>query len=346
ALANDIRIQIAEERKSQDEQYALDRITLAEERVETFIQTLEDAEEDEEVLERDVDRWLVDTLQIKKQPFSWPEEDPFKLVATGHTLIPRIPWQSELQIDGAKALTWKRRVVTNRHDASLLRPGMPLLDSIERFTRWDDRGTAFATYRVVPNWADDIWIGFKLCFVVEPNVEFSDFLAPSRAELALWRRAQRYLAPTAHTVYIDLNGVEVTDPELVSILSRPYADTPTGARAGDINLGSRPQLLAEIIDPSAFQGICLSVRDKARETIASRSDIASAISSGVALAEADLERHERRMMQGYSTGEASAQIDIEIIRSILRIISQPSIRLDAMGSIILAPHAPKHAGNG
>lgn len=346
ALGSDIRIQIADERKSQDEQYALDRITLAEERVETFIQTLENAEEDEEALERDVDRWLVDTLQIKKQPFAWPEEEPFKLVATSHTLIPRIPWQSELHIDGVKPLTWKRRVVTNRHDAGLLRPGMPLLDSLERFTRWDDRGTAFATYRVVPNWTNDIWIGFKLCFVVEPKVEFSDFLAPSRAELALWRRAQRYLAPTAHTVYIDLNGVEVTDPELVSILSRPYVDTPTGGRARDINLGSRPQLLAEIIDPSAFQGICLSVRDKARGALASRSDIVSAISYGAALAEADLERHERRMFQGHSVGETSAQIDIEMIRSILRIISQPSIRLDAMGCIILAPHAPKHANNG
>ncbi|MCA2411252.1 protein DpdE [Rhizobium leguminosarum] len=345
ALAADIRAQIAEERKSQDEQYALDRITLAEERVETFIQVLEDAEEDEESLERDVDRWLVETLQMRKQPFAWPDQDPFKLIATSHTLIPRVPWQSELHIDDVKALTWKRRIVTNRHDVNLLRPGMPLLDSLERFTRWDDRGTAFATYRIIPDWPEDLWIGFKLCFVVEPKIEFSDFLAPSRAELALWRRAQRYLAPTAHTVYIDVNGVPVTDAELVTILSRPYADKAPSGSARDINLGSRPQLLAEIIDPSAFQNICLSLRDTAREGLAARSDIVAAISSGVRLAEADLERHNRRVMHGFSSGEASAHIDVEMIESILRIIREPSIRLDAMGCFIVAQHAPKSPGN-
>ncbi|MCB2399368.1 protein DpdE [Rhizobium ruizarguesonis] len=346
ALGNDIRVQIAEERKSQDEQYALDRITLAEERIEAFIQNLETAEEDEETLESDVDRWLIDTLQIKKQPFAWPEKDPFKLVATGQTLIPRIPWQAELQIDGVRPLTWKRRVVTNRQGTDLLRPGMPLLDSLERFTSWDDRGTAFATYRVIPTWANDIWIGFKLCFVVEPSVQFSDFLAPSRADLALWRRAQRYLAPTAHTIYIDINGTEVTDPTLLSLLSRRYDDTSRGDRAKDINLGSRPQLLADIIDPSAFQRICLSIREKARESLASRSEIWSALSAGAALAQADLERHERRMVQGHSIGELSAQTDVDTIRSILSIISEPSIRLDAMGCIIVAADAPKHANNG
>lgn len=341
AMTGDIRSQIADERKSQDEQYALDRITLAEERVETFIEVLEDAEEDEEAIERAVDGWLVETLQIRKQPFKWPDADPFKFVTTSHTLIPRVPWQSELHIDHSTALTWRRRVVTNRHEANLLRPGMPLLDSLERFTRWDDRGTAFATYRVVPHWNDEMWIGFKLCFVVEPQIEFSDFLAPSRSDLALWRHAQRYLAPTARTIYIDLNGVEVANPELIAIMSRRYSDRPVDGFPKDINLGSRPQLLADIIDPSAFQTICLSIRDAARERLASTDEIVSAVARGVTMAEANLGRHERRMTRGYSSGEASAQSDIETMKSILRSVRQPSIRLDSMGCFIIAKHAPK-----
>lgn len=346
AMTGDIRSQIAHERKSQDEQYALDRITLAEERVETFIEALEDAEEDEEALERAADEWLLETLQIRKQPFKWPELDPFKLVTTSHTLIPRVPWQSELHIDHSTALTWRRRVVTNRHEANLLRPGMPLLDSLERFTRWDDRGTAFATYRVVPDWNDEIWIGFKLCFVVEPQIEFTDFLAPSRSDLALWRHAQRYLAPSAHTVYVDLNGVEVTNPDLIAIISRRYSDRPVNGFPKDINLGSRPQLLADIIDRSAFQSICLSVRDKARERLASTDEVASAVARAITMAEADLGRHERRMTRGNSRDGNSAQSDVDAMKSILQSIRQPSIRLDAMGCFIVANRAPKSSASG
>ena len=78
-IATDVRARIDEERKSQDELYALDRIMTEEDPVETFIQALEDAEEDEDALEHGVDRWLVDALLLKKRPFEWPVEDPFKL---------------------------------------------------------------------------------------------------------------------------------------------------------------------------------------------------------------------------------------------------------------------------
>lgn len=152
-----IRARIEDERKSQDEQYALDRIAIAEDPVEAFIQGLEDAEEDEDALERGVDRWLVNTLRLKKRPYVWPEEDPFKLSVVPETLIPRLPWQFELGIDGAQALTWKRRTATRRPDVVLLRPGAPLIDVAERFTRWDDRGTAFITYRIAPDWEGELW---------------------------------------------------------------------------------------------------------------------------------------------------------------------------------------------
>ena len=154
-LAEEIRSQIADERKSQDEQYALDRIALAEEPVETFIQALDDAEADEAALETGVDRWLIGALQLKKRPFAWPEEDPFKLGITKQTLIPRMPWQQQLELDDSQPLSWKRRIATRRAAVTLLRPGTPLIDMLVRFTRWDDRGTAFVTYRPVADWRDD-----------------------------------------------------------------------------------------------------------------------------------------------------------------------------------------------
>ena len=339
-LAVDIRARINEERKSQDEQYALDRIALAEESIDTFIQVLEDAEEDEDALERGVDGWLVDTLQLRKRPFAWPEEDPFKFGVTRNTLIPRLPWQSELGVDDNQPLSWKRWVATKHADVILLRPGVPLVDVAERFTRWDDRGTAFITYRVAPSWSGELWIGFKLCFVIEPRLELSDLLAPTRTELAASRRAQRYFAPRGHTLYIDVNGEAVSDKSVIAILERPYCNKGNGAYPPDINLGSRPQLLAEIIDPSAFQEICRSVRDRARGGLEAQSDIVDRITDGVRLAGADLERHCNRLLRRQSVGDAMARADLELIEAILPSIREPSIRLDAMGCFIVAQHPP------
>lgn len=346
ALSADIRARITEERKSQDEQYALDRIALAEEPVETFLQGLEDAEEDEDALERGIDQWLVEALLLRKRPFSWPEEDPFKLSITNRTLIPRLPWQSELGVDDSQALSWKRRIATKRSDVILLRPGVPLVDIAERFTRWDDRGTAFVTYRTAPDWPGDLWIGFKLCFVIEPGLEPSDLLAPTRAELAASRRAQRYFAPSGHSLYIDVNGETVSDKSLIAILERPYRNTRNSAYPPDINLGSRPQLLAEIIEPSAFRQICRSVRDGARSWLAAQSDIVEQITTGVRLAETDIERHRNRLIRRQSVGDAMARADLELIEAILPSIREPSIRLDAMGCLIVAQHPPKRSAYG
>ncbi|MGO7394564.1 protein DpdE [Rhizobium ruizarguesonis] len=341
ALIQDIRSKIIDERKSQDEQYALDRIALGEDRVETFIQALEAAEEDESQIERSVDAWLVDTLQLKKRPYAVPDQDPFRLLATKQTLIPRMPWQSELGADDSLAYSWKRRIATRRTDVTLLRPGTPLVDVVQRFTRWDDRGTAFVTYRTDPAWRGGLWVGFKLCFVIEPAIELTDLLAPSRAELALSRRAQRYLAPRAHTIYIDINGEDVVDPKLLAILEEPYRKAGARSTAGsDINLGSRPNVLAEIIDLSIFSDICRSVRDNARTSLAGRPDIAEEIATGVRLAQADVERNRYRLLRRQSDAGQAVDSDFKFLSTIVRSISTPSIRLDAMGCFIVAPHPP------
>ncbi|WP_322997428.1 protein DpdE [Castellaniella sp.] len=333
-LAEEIRSQIAEERKSQDEQYALDRIALAEEPVEAFIQSLDDAEADEAELERGVDQWAVGTLQLKKRPFTWPEDDPFKLGITNQTLIPRLPWQQQLELDDSQPLSWKRRIATQRTAVTLLRPGTPLIDVLTRFTRWDDRGTAFVTYRHVANWQGDAWIGFKLCFTIEPSLEMADLLAPSRVELAASRRAQRYFAQSEQVLFVDINGDAVTDPALLALLSKRYDGHVKGPSA-DINLGSRPHILADYIDPAAFPLVCRRVRDSARQTLSDQPAVLTAITAATALVARDLQRRRNRLQRRQSAGDTMARDDIALIESILPSIISPAIRLDAMGCFIL-----------
>ena len=344
-LAADIRGQIADERRSQDEQYALDRIALAEEPVETYVQALEDAESDEVALEAAVDQWLVGALQLKKRHFSRPDEDPFTLGITRRTLIPKTPWQQQLELDDSLQFTWKRRIATRRPTVTLLRPGTPMIDTITRFTRWDDRGTAFITYRTVPDWLGDAWIGFKLCFTVEPSLEIADLLAPSRAEFAASRRAQRYFAQSAQTLFIDINGDRVTDPSLMAILSKPYCGHDKRPSA-DVNLGSRPQMLAEFVDPASFQAACRSVRDGARQKLADLPVVAQAIAAATTLAANDLQRRRNRLRRRQSAGDAMVRQDIALIESILPCIAEPAIRLDAMGCFVLGGPAQGREGNG
>lgn len=341
-LAEEIRSQIADERKSQDEQYALDRIALAEEPVETFIQALDDAEADEAALESGVDQWLIGTLQLKKRPFAWPDEDPFKLGITKQTLIPRVPWQEQLELDDSQPLSWKRRIATRRTAVTLLRPGTPLIDVLARFTRWDDRGTAFVTYRPVTDWCDDAWIGFKLCFTIEPSLDMEDLLAPSRAELAASRRAQRYFAQSEQSLFIDINGDPVTDPTLLAALSRPYNGHVKGPCA-DINLGSRPHILAEYIDPAAFPAVCRRVRDGARQALSEQPAVIETISAATALAASDLQRRRNRLQRRQSAGDTMAREDIALIEAILPSIASPAIRLDAMGCFVLGGALPSSA---
>lgn len=341
-LAEEIRSQIADERKSQDEQYALDRIALAEEPVETFIQALDDAEADEAALETGVDRWLIGALQLKKRPFAWPEEDPFKLGITKQTLIPRIPWQQQLELDDSQPLSWKRRIATRRAAVTLLRPGTPLIDMLVRFTRWDDRGTAFVTYRPVADWRDDAWIGFKLCFTIEPSLDMADLLAPSRAELAASRRAQRYFAQREQTLFIDINGDTVTNPALLAVLSKPYNGHVKGP-GSDINLGSRPHILADYIDLAAFPAVCRSVRDGARQTLSEQPAVLEMITAAMTLAASDLQRRRNRLQRRQSAGDTMAREDIALIESILPSIASPAIRLDAMGCFILGGAIAKSA---
>jgi ATP-dependent helicase HepA len=339
ASAPEVRARIAAERKSQDEQYALDGIALADESVETFIEALEDAESDEAALEQQVDHWLIDTLMLKKRPFAWPEEDPFKLGTSHTTLIPKEPWLSEFGVDDTMALTWRRRVASRHPDATLLRPGTPFVDMVDRFTRWDDRGTAFMTWRVAPGWTDVPWIGFRLSFVVEPDIAISDWLAPTVKEQAAIRHAQRYLPSGYYIMHVDTHGSPVTDPLLIKALTLPYRGLDQ--KGTDTNLSSRPKLLEQVIDLDSFRACCRDVRDTVRQSLRSMPEMETMIGSAASLAASDLDRRRNRLNRRHSSGDAKARADLEMLEALVPAITAPAIRLDAMGCFIIASHPPQ-----
>ncbi|UWU92943.1 protein DpdE [Bradyrhizobium sp. CB1015] len=340
-LARTVRARIEDERRSQDEQFALDRLALAEQPIEEFIEALEEAEEREKVLEDGMQAWLLGVLQMSRRPHARPNPDPFDLAADTQTLVPQTPWLAAFGLDRPKAMTWRRRIASSRPDITLLRPGTPIMDAVDRYTRWDDRGTAFATWRIDPDWDEDPWLGFKVTLAVEPAIEMADLSNPTASERALFRRAQRYLTPFTATLFLDSGASLVTDRRAIEIMSPRY-----DSEAGDINLGSRPALLATVIDAASFEHCCRAVRDAAYSTVSGDPDFIRKIDAAGEAATAELRRRRAAYHRRSADGDISAIADLDAAELVVTSVKAPAMRVDAIGCFVVSRDRPREARNG
>ena len=337
-IVEEVHARIEEERASQDEQYALDRIALAEDPVEPYVQAIENSEEDEAALEANIESWLLKGLQFRKIPAAWPEQDPFVLSQTKNTLIPHSPWLTQLLGEPSGPMSWRRQTAVKGNGVSLLRPGNPFIDSLYRFTRWDDRGTAFITLRQAGDWEHGTWIAYKLCFAIEAALSSGDFHSPPAKKLALSRRAQRYLPIRNHELYVDITGSPVIDPFRLSVLQRPYF-SDKNSKDRDVNLGSRPEVLAEIIDPDQLASFTLSVRNSARNLLLRDTRYAEFVKRGVDLLENAIERHKNRADRAAEVGVdvVETRAEMAVLKSLHPAIETPDVRLEAMGCLVIVP---------
>lgn len=336
ALIPEVFARITAERSAQHEQSALDRIALAEDPAELLIDAINDAEAEEDGVESAVETWAVKTLLLRKRPCTEGVRDPFLWRTAQTTLIPKLPWRETFEFFEDEPLTWRRRIAMRQSNVALLRPGMPLVDVLERFTHWDDRGSAFATWRKHADWTGEGWMGFRVCLSVEPNVPEDNLLRPDPRKLAIARRAQHYLPPKYITLHIEASGEPVAQGPLNAILNLPYSnERAPGQRWVDVNLGSRPELFSSIIDPGQFSQICRSVREKALSAFCDSDAFRDQTSQAETVARADLERRRARLERRAAAGET---IDGELAaaEAVLDAVSSPSVRLDAIGFFIVS----------
>lgn len=335
-LIPEVRARIAAERHAQHEQSALDRIALAEESAEALIDAINEAEAEEDAIELAVETWAVKTLQLRKRPCTREARDPFLWRADQTTLIPKLPWRETFELFEDEPLTWRRRIAMRRPNVALLRPGMPLIDVLERFTRWDDRGSAFATWRKHADWTGDSWMGFRICLIAEPSLAEDNLLRPNPRQLAIARRAQQYLNSIHVMLHIEASGEPVADATLNAILALPYANERSPVRPWiDVNLGSRPELFSSFIDPGQFTGICRSVRENAVSTFLNSDAFRDKSSQAATAARADLARRRARLVRRAAIGETIMD-ELAAAEAVLDAVSRPSVRLDAIGFFIVS----------
>lgn len=327
------------ERQRLDEQYALDQLAMSREPAKTLVRAMEDAEEDEG---RIAD--VLETLLGKLLKFRMSRtKDELRLSWEHNTLLPERPWRSIFEDALQRPLTWKRRVALSRPDVSLLRPGAPLVDALERLLEWDDRGSAFATWRFQrgQGGVGDEGLYFRLCWVISPG-QFADAdLLKMEDAAGLRRRAASFLPPWTLVQHVSADLLEVRAREVLEILQRPYQ--PYGEDSKDFNLGSRPSWLASVISPTEFADLCFQIRDYSRKMLEESVEFNARCKAAVLAAHHDHERRRRRLETRLARRDGTAARERALDLAVLRSVEAPSVRLDSVGAFVLAGYVPQGA---
>lgn len=341
-----IRERLAEERRRQDEQYALDRVALAEEPVESLVQNMKRIEIDHELIGREIEDWLIDVMHLKKQPMSYPRCDPFFLRWTSSTLVPRIPWHDQFGADlDHRPLTWSRETSNRYAGVSLLRQGTPLIDGSEKYMRYDDRGAAFITWRVIPGLEETLegLQAFRLCFVIDSDTPEGELIGTGADEATIKRRASAFLPPWTRTLYVDLDNNRIRDTHVTTLLELPYVSGRTDAQHYDVNLGSRMSIFHAFIDADTFADICRLVRNNSETAIRGDVEFKSRHESAMRIALREIQRYRRRAERRSiidPAAKGALDNDLHVDQLVLNAVRHPRVRLDAMGFMILSSQPP------
>jgi ATP-dependent helicase HepA len=326
------------ERDRLDNQYALDKV-LQEEAQDRLFNDLENLEADESALITATSGWLFRSLlfQCKGDP-----QKVFKVEwDVNGTLLPAWPWAQVFKAGLEGMHTFKRRyAVQGKYGIHprLLRIGSPLLNSLERECRWDDRGTAFATWRHIPSLPTEVWIGFKLCYVIEARLPSE--LSPGERQ-AYAARMDAYLPPWTETIYMDAQLQLVSDSQILALLALPYE------KGRDTNLGGRLEILDALIDQQTFDHLCHNARSHSetwlRETEKYKEIVRRAVENGTFDINRRITRLQQRRnshLQQNANIEEGIDREIAINESLPGFLGNPLVKLDGIGLIVLSSRSP------
>lgn len=347
---------LSEERRRLDEQFALDRLEMGASDAGQLFERLTEAETADRKFAKAMSGWWEKVLRLDRYVPDDSSGDRFVLRWRNSTLAPREPWEQEVAATLDVPLTYERSVALEHPGTRLVRSGNPLVEVLPRFLRYDDRGTAFATWRTDPRLPDSVvgeWIGFRLTYAIELD---ADRIAAALGEVsgvslgAVRRRADLLFAPWVETVFVDSLLNPVTDPDLIKILKRPYQKAGPFPGAGDTNLADARSALGDVLDARRFTELCMAVKGRRFELIESRAEYQERLAEARSRARTQLavraERLERRadaQRREFGREDMTWRAETLVIQAITEALDGQLARLDSVG-LIVASRQPPAAG--
>ena len=345
---------LSEERRRLDEQFALDRLEMGESDAHHLFERLTEAEAADRKFAKAMSGWWEKVLRLDRYVPDDSAGDRFVLRWRDSTLAPREPWEDEIERALDVPLTYDRRVALDHAGTRLVRSGNPLVEVLPRFLRYDDRGTAFATWRTDPRLPDSVqgeWVGFRLTYAVELDADalvsaLSD--VPGVSLGGVRRRADLLFAPWVETVFVDSSLELVTDPDLVKVLKRPYQTAGPYPGAGDTNLADARSALSGVLEPRHFAELCAAIKGRRFELVEGRPEYQERLAEARLRARTELsvraERLERRaaaQRREFGAGDMTSGAETAVIQAITEALAGQLARLDSVGLMILSRMRPR-----
>ncbi|MCK4440379.1 MAG: hypothetical protein KAU90_00140, partial [Sulfurovaceae bacterium] len=338
---------ILNEREALDEQYALNYLSLQESDSLNLREEIEDSEYPEKGLERDIDNWLFNTLKFYKWyensktfEIKWDNKKtlvPKQLFVGKESSLKSDMWESKFRSSLDRTLTYRRDEAVHNSKASLVRVGHPLFLILEEYLSWEDRGTAFSTFRIVEDEfpifipRGEIKILFKLHFIVEADIDSNSLKQFNKALYR--RRTDDYFPPQIFTIYIDENMDIIKDKVIIKTLNHPYN------KDIDTNLSSRREIIDNFIDTQALIKLCRKVSQnsqdilkKSEEFIKIYQDALLKVKSDTIQRSSSIQRRidmQKSLNPNIDVSEYEKSIQFE--NALIKGVSNPSIRLDSFG---------------
>lgn len=354
---------ICEEIKSEkvkvQEQNTLDEIDAFNENVVQYFQQLDEYDAQHHNIMRSTESWFRDTLQFKQSNL----QDLSGLRTyepTRKTLIPATDIIDRFRHCLKDRGTYNRRLANQhqKHHVRLYRIGEPLIDALNDYIHWDDRGQAFAMWRYDLTWDESEgmeWLGFRFNYEIETDLDAAQMILKNQPGnqanfQSLKRLADALFPPRLETVFLDANsepmyGVE--DPKVLEILQRPYCDRQkNGCR--DYNLAKkRLPVLEQFIDSSQWPNFCHKARTQSEAFLRERPEFIAQCDRFFETAQRKLDNRVQQIrlrLNRLSESEPDLQrilkqelaTESAFSQALLSGIYNPRIRLDSVGFFIIA----------
>lgn len=249
------------------------------------------------------------------------------------------------------------RQTSQIRETSLARIGDPLVDAIEDYIRWDDRGICFAMWRYRPlvRVEQGAQLSFRFDLIAEADHAPLRQLLDDWPEIslaALRRRADMSFPPIVGQLWMNSELERITDKDQLRLLNEPYRaesvrGQPTVGRDFNLSQERWPKVSA-VCDITVWRGLCYAARERAEVILREQTRLRDVISDCAARATESarnrIEQYESRLSRSCGDGALTLHRELEFERAfsdaLQLAIHNPSVRIDSIGAVFLSPSNP------